>query len=381
MFFALDYSKVYQELEERDFVHELYSLSLEVLQLTGSVQKFEVMKKRLASFPQHAEGLASFIRGRAAKGPVAPVSGVESISNTPQFKSGTPQSSQQQQQNPNHLHHQVQSVPQFNGEVITPFQSQLDLLISTMNIQQKFEILYNLHGMVKELGPKKQNIPKGEEQILQQTDLFIQRTMQLFEWIFNNKQQIQQGNKNLIQYFLEMLNDTFSSKQILQSINSKLHQQFTELILSRLLQEDEFSKQELSYFQENQERLTPEEVNRLTVQKEFTASVIKSINAAMLKILDNSNIQLQFENFIKLLTKFRKSNQTKHLQMTVKCIVKLTKNLEHQSQNMDLSKLFLNIHEYVITLQRDTLNGQIPSDDSGIKTIRTILNEINKICG
>jgi hypothetical protein len=95
----------------------------------------------------------------------------------------------------------------------------------------------------------------------------------------------------------------------------------------------------------------------------------------MLRVLENSAPQIIYEILIALLMRHRRSNpQAKILQLTVRCIIRVTKNVEAILPQLNVSEILLAAHRYMCEFFPDGANNTF--DDLGVKTFRTIIKEL-----
>lgn len=106
-------------------------------------------------------------------------------------------------------------------------------------------------------------------------------------------------------------------------------------------------------------------------------TIVKTLNSTMLRILENANPNDIFSVLFDLLIKYRRLySYAKILGLIIKCILKHTKCLEQMLPNVQPERILLKSHLYLIEF---ATSGNAPSDDIGIKTIKTVLNELVKI--
>ena len=104
--------------------------------------------------------------------------------------------------------------------------------------------------------------------------------------------------------------------------------------------------------------------------------IIKTLNSTMLRVLENTNSNTIFAVLFDLLIKYRRVHTyAKILGLIVKCILKLTKSLEQFINVINPSVILLKSHLYLIEFANISQN----TEDIGIKTIKTILNELVKL--
>ena len=112
-------------------------------------------------------------------------------------------------------------------------------------------------------------------------------------------------------------------------------------------------------------------------EKADSEAIVKTLNSTMLRILENSNLNDIFCVLFDLLINYRRKHMyAKILGLIIKCILKLTKSLDLSVSTLQPSKLLLKSHVY---LAEFTTDPSKISEDMGIKTIKTILNELVKI--
>mmetsp|Transcript_38603 Transcript_38603/g.34305 ORF Transcript_38603/g.34305 Transcript_38603/m.34305 type:complete len:261 (+) Transcript_38603:4361-5143(+) len=158
-------------------------------------------------------------------------------------------------------------------------------------------------------------------------------------------------------YFLNMTHKLCSIRNFLKNVTEENLRNFADEMLTRLLAEDEHK----------------------TFENHENESLVKTLNSTMLRILENSNPNDMFCILFDLLIKNRRQHTyAKILGLIIKCILKLTKALEQLSQVIQPEKILLRSHLYLVEFATDSSRM---GDDIGIKTIKTILNELVKLYG
>jgi len=105
--------------------------------------------------------------------------------------------------------------------------------------------------------------------------------------------------------------------------------------------------------------------------------LVKTLNSTMLRLLENAEPNDMFCILFDLLIKHRRiNNYSKILGLIIKCVLKLTKALEQLVNVIKPEKILLKSHFYLLEFGLDPSKF---GEDIGIKTIKTILNEIAKI--
>ena len=106
-------------------------------------------------------------------------------------------------------------------------------------------------------------------------------------------------------------------------------------------------------------------------------SIVKTLNSTMLRILEHANPNDAYSMLFDLLIKYRRLHSyAKILGLIIKCVLKLTKCLEQILPVLQPERLLLKSHLYLVEFAGDASKV---SDDIGIKTIKTILNELVKL--
>lgn len=156
-------------------------------------------------------------------------------------------------------------------------------------------------------------------------------------------------------YFLSVVHRVCSSKQIMAYLDEKTLYMLSEQVLRDLLIED---------------------LDKLGERGEGEL-MLKTLNGTMLRILENCQVTLVFVVLIRLLTRYRNDQSVPKMPgLIIRCLLKLTKILGNLKADLEVSRLLLAMHEYLIEHR-----GTTAADDIGIKTIRTILNELVKLEG
>lgn len=156
-------------------------------------------------------------------------------------------------------------------------------------------------------------------------------------------------------YFLTVLNRVCSSKLIVKEIEEKALLNLTEQILRRLL------------------------IDNLDKLGEYGEGelVLKTLNGSMLRLLENCNTTRIFVVLIRLLTKYINDDSISKMPgLVVRCLLKLTKILASIVQFVEIDRVLLEIHEFLI---KHRSIGGVASDEIGTKTIKTIINELVKL--
>ena len=92
--------------------------------------------------------------------------------------------------------------------------------------------------------------------------------------------------------------------------------------------------------------------------------ITKNLNASILRILETCNHTYTFCALIDIMKKSRDyQNLSKLPTIVVKCLLKVSKIIEKLIDKLDMEKIFLSIHEYLLVINHDN-RSQV--DEQGI---------------
>lgn len=225
------------------------------------------------------------------------------------------------------------------------------LALNLSNIPGKIDALFNIHNIFhEESNEENQKIIQEEANNIAKTvsDLFRPDTEALA------------NSSEFLNYLLKISLKIFSNKRLLDHIEYPILTELVENVLQRLLVEDA-------------KKLDPKQIQ----PSDTNDMPIKNLNSLMLKLLETCYPNTMFQILFDLLIRYRRqSSYTKFLGLVVKSILKLTKAMEIVLPNTNISELFLKFHVYVSEFYNDNSKNK---DDLGVKTIKTLINEIIKI--
>ena len=156
-------------------------------------------------------------------------------------------------------------------------------------------------------------------------------------------------------YFLSVFNKICAIRVAVKEVSEPTLTSVSEQLLSKLLFEG------LGKLGENEEG----------------EAVIKSLNAAMLRIMENAE---PTRIFIVLFGLFRKFKDTpgKLPGLIVKCLLKLSKIIESLVASLNVSRLLLCMHEYLLQNPSSPL-PKGTNDEIGVRIVKTLINELVKV--
>ena len=156
-------------------------------------------------------------------------------------------------------------------------------------------------------------------------------------------------------YFITIVNKTCSSKEIMKEVSCNQVQGLVDQLLQRLLIDN---------------------LDKIGQNKEGEL-ILKNLNSSMLRMLENCNHTYIFVVLFGLLTKYKDSaDQPKIPSLIIKCLLKLSKNMDKLIEKVDLKRFMVAIHEYLVTIP---LDKKSQNDDLGTRIAKTLVNEIVKL--
>jgi len=164
-----------------------------------------------------------------------------------------------------------------------------------------------------------------------------------------------------IKYFMNMTNKICSAKAIVYDMGELELKCIMEQLLTKLLFDG---------------------LEKLGTNNEGE-TLMKCLNSTILRLLENCQPTKVFCVLIDLLKAYigpqnGNASLVKLPGLIVKCLLKLTKVMEHLISNIDLSKLFLSIHEFLIANPSNP-NPATTNEEIGSRIIKTIVNEVVKL--
>lgn len=106
---------------------------------------------------------------------------------------------------------------------------------------------------------------------------------------------------------------------------------------------------------------------------------MKTLNAAMLRLLENAQPTIIYCTLYNLLRKYRDYTVLPKLPgLVIKCLLKLAKIIEKQTSMLEIDRVLLAIHEYLLCINHD---DKSQNDEMGIRITKTVLHELVTIKG
>ena len=108
--------------------------------------------------------------------------------------------------------------------------------------------------------------------------------------------------------------------------------------------------------------------------------IFKSINSTMLRILENCDITFVISALLELIKEFHERDDKNLVNLSIKCLLKTTYNLSQNIDNINISKILLQIHLLLLSLQKKNkdLNKKSQTDALIISTVKNIVGEFVK---
>ncbi|GKE04542.1 hypothetical protein Tco_1396560, partial [Tanacetum coccineum] len=124
------------------------------------------------------------------------------------------------------------------------------------------------------------------------------------------------------------------------------------------------------------------------------SQLLKVLNVLMLKILDNAKRTSSFVVLISLLVPLHPSRwpsppsnesfatrNMKFSNLVVKCLIKLTKDLQSTIDEVNLDHILQIIHVYLQELGIDEIRRRVGARENDVHMLKTLLYELCKLCG
>lgn len=133
-------------------------------------------------------------------------------------------------------------------------------------------------------------------------------------------------------YFITIVHKACSCKEIMREVSEDRIFELAEQLLTRLLIDN------LDKVGENKEG----------------ELILKNLNSSMLRLLENCNHTYIFCVLFNLLRKYKDYHRMPKLPgLIIKCLLKLSKILEKLIDKLDMEKILLVIHEYLVVVNHD----------------------------
>ena len=121
--------------------------------------------------------------------------------------------------------------------------------------------------------------------------------------------------------------------------------------------------------------------DKIKEKQEEGSIIFKSINSTMLRIIENCNKTDIILVLLDIIKKYQKGEIKNTANLAVKCLLKATENMNQIINNLDLKKIFNEMHIIVYTYQQlyPELKNKQQTDDIILRFIRNFLNNVVKI--
>ena len=109
--------------------------------------------------------------------------------------------------------------------------------------------------------------------------------------------------------------------------------------------------------------------------------IFKSINSTMLRILENCDITCVITALLELIKEFQEKEDKNLVNLAIKCLLKTTHNLSENIDRVDISKILLQIHLLLLSLQKNNkdLNKKTQTNVLIINTVKSIVGDFVKL--
>ena len=203
-----------------------------------------------------------------------------------------------------------------------------------------------------------QHYEENRKILIENIDKIIQMFIKIMHEMFieNN---INQMNIKFARYLITVLLKISSNKELISNISNKILSEITNDLLNYLLIQG-FDKLK---------------------EKQEGSIIFKSINSTMLRILENCDKNDIISVLLDIIKKYQKNGDKKMCNLSVKCLLKTTENLSEIINNLDMKKIFNEMH--FILYNCFQLNPEIKNknqtDDVILRFIKNFINNVVKI--
>lgn len=156
-------------------------------------------------------------------------------------------------------------------------------------------------------------------------------------------------------YFVTIVNKTCSQELIMKVVREQDLYELCEQLLTRLL---------------------IDQLDQLGQEKEGEF-ILKNLNGSMLRCLENCNKTNIFCVLFNLLRRYKDTAASSKLPgLIIKCLLKLSKILEKVIEELEIERVLLVIHLYLISIDHE---NKTANDDMGIRIVKTLVHEMVKV--
>jgi hypothetical protein len=114
-------------------------------------------------------------------------------------------------------------------------------------------------------------------------------------------------------------------------------------------------------------------------------TLVRAVNVLIKNILDSGNKNYAFAALLHLLRSpprtLNPNTLPKFNDLVVKCLIKLTKGIDNEATDIDLSFLLLCLHDYFMFLGVEEIRKRSAAEDKPLRMVKTILHQICKVAG
>lgn len=114
-------------------------------------------------------------------------------------------------------------------------------------------------------------------------------------------------------------------------------------------------------------------------------TLVRAVNVLIKNLLDSADKNYSFAALLHLLRSpprnIRPETLPKFNDLVVKCLIKLTKGLDSQATDIDISFLLLCLHDYFMFLGVEEIRKRSAAEDKPLRMVKTILHQICKVTG
>lgn len=246
-------------------------------------------------------------------------------------------------------------------------QTQEEEAIEVESLQQALEILKNgsitkrVNALMYLNEKTVSTLEEEKECLIEHSDQLIITFADILRELFDKP--MEDIPVRFAKYFMTVVSKVCANKNVIQHVSEKCFYVFIEQILMKLLYDN------LENMGENNEG----------------QYLIKALNLTILRILELYDPTKLFSVFIHLFMKYKDiagaSIKTAKLpSLVAKCILKLAKSMSTLVEHLNVPKILLSLHEYLLLIPPSAI-PKSANDDIGIRMAKTIIYELIKIRG
>lgn len=201
--------------------------------------------------------------------------------------------------------------------------SQHILMLKHGDLSKRVDSLVSLNEMISSIDEHKGVLAKAANDLI---SAFTHVLSDIFD------KPVEEIPLRFAKYFITIVNKACSSKEIMMHVTEEKVFELAEQLLTRLLIEN---------------------LDKVGENKEGDV-ILKNLNASMLRMLENCDHTHIFCVLFDLLRRYKEYHSLPKLPgLIIKCLLKLSKILDKLIDQLDMKRLLLAIHKYLVVIDHD----------------------------